>query len=65
VKIHRETTREEDQEGRKRVREVIIQNEGKLMDLANLKDDQETQHIREYGNKEGSNSTQDESRKLK
>jgi hypothetical protein len=36
-----------------------MQNGGKLMDLTKLKDDQETQHIREYDNKEGSNSMVD------
>jgi hypothetical protein len=59
VNFHRETTKEEDKGGSNKVRDSTIQNEGKLTDLANLKDDQRSQHIMKYGNKDSRNSTED------
>jgi hypothetical protein len=58
VHFHRETTMEEDKGGSNKVRYSTIQNEEKLTDLANLKDDQRSQHIMKYGNKDSRNSTE-------
>jgi hypothetical protein len=64
VNFYRETTKEEDKGGSNKVRDTTIQNEEKLTDLANLKDNQRSQHIMKYGNKESRNSTEDKKDKI-
>jgi hypothetical protein len=64
VNFYRETTKEEDKGGSNMVRDSTIQNEKKLTDLANLKDDQRSQHIMKYGNKDSRNSTEDKQVKI-